>query len=119
MGCPLFSREVMVGRLTAMPGRLASLPARVAAMPKVAELFYQSAAWRAYRQAHKAWTVARQGGVWCCICGAAGRLILDHRVERRDGGEDFPPYDQADWYCTGCHNRKTIEAKAARARGGR
>ena len=107
-----------MGRLTALPSRLSGLPARVKALPKRAEGFYQSAAWKAYRRAHAAWTRARQGGLWCCVCGATGRLILDHRVERKDGGADFPPYEEADWYCTGCHNRKTAEARAKRARGG-
>ena len=91
--------------------------ARVRAMPKVAESFYQSAEWRAYRKRHRDWTRARKGGVWCCTCGAGGRLILDHRVERRDGGADFPPFEEADWYCTGCHNRKTSEAKTQRVGG--
>lgn len=98
---------------------MGGLAARVKALPKAAEGFYLSAEWRAYRAGHKAWTIARQGGLWCCKCGGTNRLILDHRVERRDGGADFPPYDQADWYCTGCHNSKTVAAKAQRARGNR
>ncbi len=108
-----------MGRLTGMAPRIGSLPPRVAAMPKVAESFYNSASWRAYRQQHRDWTIARQGGVWCKVCGSTKRLILDHAIERKDGGEDLPPLEQAHWYCTGCHNRKTAEAKAKRARGGR
>lgn len=107
-----------MGRLKAMPSRLGALPSRVKALPKAAELFYQSAAWKAYRKAHRAWTIARQGGLWCAVCGSTKRLILDHRVERKDGGEDLPPYDECEWLCGGCHNRKTAAAKAARARGG-
>lgn len=106
-------------RLSRLPSKMAAMPGRVRALPKKAESFYQSAAWRAYRAAHKAWTIARQGGVWCCKCGSTRRLILDHRVERRDGGPDFPLNDEADWYCTGCHNAKTAEAKAKRAEGSR
>lgn len=68
-----------------MPGRVPPVGRRVKAMPKRVERFYSSAAWRAYRKAHRAWTVERQGGVWCCKCGGSKRLILDHRVERRDG----------------------------------
>ncbi|WP_047004963.1 hypothetical protein [Aurantiacibacter luteus] len=90
----------------------------MAALPKVAERFYQSKAWLDYRRRHAAWTRARLGGLWCCQCGGTRRLILDHRVERKDGGPDFPPFEQADWYCGGCHNRKTAQARAARARGG-
>ena len=105
-------------RLSRLPRRVSGLGARVKALPKNAESFYTSAPWRAYRKAHRAWTVARKGSVWCCVCGETGRLILDHRRERRDGGADFPPYEEADWFCTGCHNAKTAAAKAARAAGG-
>lgn len=114
---PFAARAAEVTRLKAMPSRLSRLPSRVAAAPKVAEGFYVSAEWKAYRQRHKAWTAERQGGVWCCKCGATRRLILDHAVERRDGGADFPPFEEAHWYCGGCHNAKTAAAKAARARG--
>lgn len=107
-----------MGKLKAMPPRLAGLPPRVAAMPKVAEAFYQSDAWRRYREAHRRWTIQQQGGVWCVVCGSTERLILDHRHERKDGGEDFPPYAEADWHCGPCHNRKTAKARAKRARGG-
>lgn len=86
-------------------------------MPKVAEGFYLTPEWRAYRSAHRAWTAAKQGGVWCCICGGTARLILDHVVERKDGGADFPAYEQAKWYCGGCHNTKTARARAKRASG--
>ncbi|MGL5446561.1 MAG: HNH endonuclease [Rhabdaerophilum sp.] len=107
-----------MGRLRQLPARLGGMAARVKAMPKVAERFYLSAEWRAYRSAHRAWTKARQGGVWCCVCGSVARLILDHRVERKDGGADFPPYEEADWYCGGCHNTKTAKARHQRAGGG-
>ena len=107
-----------VGRLKGLPSRIAALPARVRALPKQAETFYVSAEWRDYRKRHAAWTRVRLGGLWCCVCGSAKRLILDHRVERRDGGADFPAFEEADWYCAGCHNRKTAAAKARRARGG-
>lgn len=109
--------ELVMARLKALPGRLGGLPARVKALPKRAELFYQSAEWKSYRSQHRRWTVAHQGGVWCCKCGSTKRLILDHRVERKDGGADFPPFEEADWYCGGCHNRKTAEARAKRAAG--
>jgi 5-methylcytosine-specific restriction endonuclease McrA len=52
------------------------------------------------------------------VCGGTNRLILDHRVERRDGGADFPPFEEADWFCAGCHNTKTARARALRAGGG-
>jgi len=108
-----------VGKLKQLPARIGGLGARVKSLPKRAESFYTSVEWKAYRKAHRAWTRAKQGGVWCRVCGAVGRLILDHEIERKDGGDDFPPYDQAHWYCTGCHNRKTAEARKARALGKR
>ena len=107
-----------LSRLRQLPGRMGRLPSRVAFRPKVAESFYLSAEWKAYRAAHRAQTKARHGGVWCCVCGGGGRLILDHVIERRDGGPDFPPFDGAKWYCAGCHNTKTARAKAQRVRGG-
>ena len=51
------------------------------------------------------------------MCGAGGKLILDHRVERKDGGADLPGLDELDWYCVGHHNAKTAAAKAARVKG--
>lgn len=92
-------------------------PSRVAVLPKKVESFYQSAEWRAYRAWHRAETVKRQGGVWCAVCGCGGRLILDHVVERRDGGPDLPPYEGAKWYCSGHHNAKTARARLARVSG--
>ena len=107
-----------MARLKAMPGRLGAMPVKVAAAPKRAEGFYQSAEWQQYKRDHREWTKAQQGGVWCCRCGSTHRLILDHTVERKDGGADFPPFAGAKWHCAACHNAKTSEAKAARARGG-
>jgi hypothetical protein len=97
---------------------LARTPRRVPALPKKAESFYVSSEWRAYRAWHRAETKRREGGVWCCVCGVGGRLILDHVIERRDGGPDLPGYDGARWYCTGHHNGKTARAKAARMQRG-
>lgn len=107
-----------MGRLKGLGARLSPMSAKVRAMPKVAESFYTSAEWRAYRAAHRAWTIVKQGGVWCCKCGSTKRLTLDHRKERKDGGADFPPYEEADWYCAGCHGRKTAQERARRAGGG-
>lgn len=84
-------------------------------MPKVAERFYLSAEWKDYRKRHRDWTRAKLGAVWCCICGSTERLILDHVVERKDGGPDFPPFEGAKWYCGACHNTKTARARASRA----
>ena len=106
-----------MGRLKAMPGRLKASPPRLKPLPKVAEGFYSSPEWKAYRADHRARTIAVHGGVWCCVCGAGGRLILDHVVERKDGGPDFPPFDGAKWYCTAHHNAKTAKERAKRSVG--
>jgi len=98
-----------VVRLTSMPRRLASAAPRIRAMPKQTDPFYTSQAWRDLRKAKRA-----QGPAFCCKCGAGGKLILDHRVERKDGGADLPPLDQLDWYCVAHPNAKTAAAKAAR-----
>lgn len=100
-----------------MPGRLGSMPAKLAPGPKVAEGFYQSAEWLRYRRWHREETIRREGGLWCCKCGSTHRLILDHTVERKDGGPDFPPYEGAKWHCARCHNAKTARERAARAGG--
>jgi len=112
------ARTYPVMALKRLPGRMGRAPSRVAALPKKAESFYQSAEWRAYRSAHKAETVRRQGGVWCAVCGSRHKLVLDHVVERRDGGPDFPAHDGAKWYCSGCHNAKTARARMARVVAG-
>lgn len=104
-----------MGRLKSLPGRFGRAPRRVSSLPKTVDRFYQSAEWKDYRKRHRAWTRQTQGGLWCKKCGATGRLILDHIIERKDGGEDFPPFEGAEWLCIGCHNRKTAQAKARRA----
>lgn len=99
-----------------MPGRLQAMPARVTALPKQVDPFYRSADWQALRKAKLA-----QGRARCCVCGigmARGvRMILDHRVERKDGGADNPGLDGLDWFCIAHHNAKTAAAKASRGRG--
>lgn len=104
-----------MGRLRQLGARVGSVAPRVRAMPKLADRFYLSPEWKGYRSWHRAETKRRHGGVWCCICGCAGRLILDHVVERKDGGPDFPPFEGANWYCTAHHNAKTARARATRA----
>lgn len=113
--------------LRSIPPRL-SRPAlsRLKPPPKVAESFYKSERWRALVADIKA-----ERGRRCESCGKTReddgspvRLILDHIIERRDGGAD---YDRSNLQllCTaeggngrdrrgGCHNRKTARAKAKR-----
>lgn len=101
-----------MGRLKASPARLGAMTPKLAAAPKVADRFYQSVDWKRLRAEKKA-----QGPAYCCVCGSTGRLILDHREERKDGGADLPGLGDLDWYCTADHNRKTARARAARAQG--
>lgn len=94
-----------------MPGRLGSMPTKLAPMPKRAESFYQSPEWEATKRAKRA-----QGPAFCRVCGSTKRLILDHIVERKDGGADFD-LSNLEWLCTPHHNAKTARARAARASG--
>lgn len=80
--------------------------------PKRAERFYQSTDWRRLVARLK-----RERGNWCERCGAKGRIIGDHEVERKDGGAELDPRNVT-LLCMGCHARKTAAAKAARAQGG-
>jgi 5-methylcytosine-specific restriction endonuclease McrA len=105
--------------ISRLPSRFGRAPSRVPSLPKKVERFYASAEWKAYRKAHRERTRREQGGVWCVVCGSTERLILDHVVERRDGGPDFPPHEGARWYCGGCHNAKTARARVARVSGDR
>ena len=67
------------------------------------------------RSAFFAKTVKRQRGNVCEKCSRPSlRLIADHIVERKDGGEDFDP-NNIQCLCIGCHNAKTAKARAKRA----
>lgn len=99
-------------RLKAATSRLGPAKPKLAAAPKRADRFYQSTDWKALRAAKRA-----EGPASCCMCGKGGRLILDHRAERKDGGADLPSLAELDWYCVGHHNAKTAAAKAARVHG--
>lgn len=101
-----------MGRLSGMAPRVGGLPARVAAPPKVADNFYGSPEWRALK------AVKRREGYWCARCGAGKDLILDHIVERRDGGADLDP-GNTEWLCRPHHQQKTAKAQKRRAQGNR
>lgn len=87
------------------------MPPKLAAAPKMAEPFYQSREWHATKALKRA-----EGNVWCARCGSTERLILDHIVERKDGGPDFDP-SNLEWLCHAHHQAKTAAARARRARG--
>lgn len=102
-----------MGRLKQLPARLGGMPMRVGFAPKVAESFYLSAPWRALVEQRKRdpdYTAAKARGK------PSERMILDHVVERKDGGADLDPANTK-WLTFTEHQRKTAEAKARRARG--
>jgi len=98
-----------MARLATPKRRLGSVRPRVTAMPKKAERFYQSPEWRALVRRLK-----QERGAFCQKCGAGGRLIGDHIVERKDGGADLDPANVM-LMCWPCHNRKTARERAKRA----
>lgn len=104
-----------MSRLKAMPARVGALPPRVAALPKTADRFYQSPEWRALVAARR-----KDRDYWAAKARAAPgeRLILDHVVERRDGGADLDAAN-TQWLTFSEHQAKTAAARATRARGGR
>ncbi|CAN5336587.1 hypothetical protein BH10PSE12_BH10PSE12_02840 [soil metagenome] len=99
-----------MGRLTNMRPMVGAMPTRVKLAPKIAESFYSSPEWRALKAA------MRRQAYWCARCGSKDRLILDHIVERKDGGADLDP-GNVEWLCFGHHQAKTAEARKRRARG--
>ena len=102
-----------MGRLKALGSRVGSMTAKVRAAPKQAEGFYSSSAWRELvrdRRRDPDYQLARQRAK------PGERLILDHIVERKDGGADLDPAN-TEWLTFSEHQAKTAKARAARARG--
>lgn len=104
-----------MGRLKSMGSRVGLLPPKVALAPKLADPFYHSQEWRALAARAK-----READHRCQRpgCGSSHRLIADHIVERKDGGDDLDR-SNIEVLCQACHQAKTAEARARRARGGR
>lgn len=103
-----------MAKLTSLGSRIGTLPPRLAAAPKVADPFYQSAEWRAKRA-----KLARTRGRKCEEPGCEtpyDRVILDHVVERKDGGADLDE-GNLKWRCFAHHQRKTAKARGMRSRG--
>src|SRR5690606_8776180 len=109
---PRFTQQVLnMGRLKGLPSRLAGLGPRVAPLPKMTESFYLSREWKGLVA-----SIKRKRGYWCERCGSTKRVIGDHIVERKDGGADLDE-SNVELLCAACHNRKTAQARARRARG--
>jgi hypothetical protein len=104
-----------MGRLKALPPRLSRPAPRLTAPAKTADPFYLSSEWRALKERRKLdadYYAARRRAK------PGERLILDHIVERRDGGAELDPAN-TEWLTHSEHNAKTAAVKAKRARGGR
>jgi 5-methylcytosine-specific restriction enzyme A len=78
--------------------------------PKIADTFYHSIEWRKLVSKLK-----KQRGNWCQRCGSKHRVIADHIIERRDGGNELDP-SNIELLCQAHHNQKTAEARKRRAR---
>lgn len=100
-----------MARLVRIGARLGGGVRSLVAVPgKVADPFYHSKAWVQLRERRKqdpdyAAAMAR---------GPGERLVLDHKVERKDGGADLDPANTV-WLTHSEHQAKTAKAKAARA----
>lgn len=102
-----------MARLKALRPRLSTVKPRIAAAPKTADPFYLSSEWRALKARRRLdpdyYAALRRAkpGEW---------VILDHIVERRDGGAELDARN-TQWLTTSEHQAKTAKVKAARARG--
>lgn len=102
-----------MGRLRTFGARLSAMPAKVQAAPKMAEQFYGSPQWRglvADRKLDPDYKLAR------LRAKPGERLILDHKVERKDGGADLDP-ENTEWLTFSEHQKKTAKARQRRAQG--
>lgn len=102
-----------MGRLKALGSRLGRQAPRLRPLPKVSEPFYQSKAWKqlvASRKLDSDWFAAKRRAK------PGERLILDHIVERKDGGDDLDPMN-TQWLTMSEHQAKTAQARGRRARG--
>jgi 5-methylcytosine-specific restriction enzyme A len=102
-----------MGKLSAASSRLKTAGNTLRVPAKKAENFYQSKEWK-----EAAEKCRRRHGHRCVKCNAhrrTGRQIVDHIIERKDGGADFEQ-SNLQLLCLPCHNRKTARAKATRNR---
>jgi 5-methylcytosine-specific restriction enzyme A len=101
-----------MGRLKCMPARLGSAPSRLRPPPKLTDRFYSSPEWAALKARRKLdpdYFEAKRRRKY-----PGERLILDHRIERKDGGLALDPAN-TQWLTMSEHQAKTAKAKAERA----
>jgi 5-methylcytosine-specific restriction endonuclease McrA len=97
-------------RLKTLGPRLKPIDTRTVRPPaKVVESFYSSAEWKTTARA-----IRERDGYKCVKCGSRdGRLYVDHRVERKDGGQDYD-HDNLETLCALCHGAKTTAERVKR-----
>ena len=61
--------------------------------------------WRAWARLRRA--VLERDGYRCVKCGRSGRLEVDHRIRKEDGGGD--ELDNLQALCRECHGAKTVK----------
>lgn len=99
-----------MGKLTNLTPALPTLPPRVKMPPKIADSLYTSPEWRRLVA-----DIKRERGRFCERCGGTHRVLGDHIVEVKDGGAQFDR-SNIELLCQACHNRKTAQQRARRAR---
>ncbi len=98
-----------------MPNQLKAKPLRFAAKVKLHDRFYSSPEWKrlvARRKLDADYFAAKARGK------RGERMILDHVLERKDGGLALDPAN-TQWLTMSEHQAKTAKAKARRAAGSR
>jgi 5-methylcytosine-specific restriction endonuclease McrA len=101
-----------MAKLSTLRPTLGALPGRLAPMKKIVDPFYVSPEWRSLVA-----KIKNERGDRCQDCGSTHRVAGDHVIEIKDGGAKLDP-GNVRLRCAACHNRKTIEARKARQRGG-
>jgi 5-methylcytosine-specific restriction enzyme A len=103
-----------MAKLRTFPPRLRTFGTELKVLPKVKGSPYYDPAWVALRA-----RIVRQRGSSCEDSAhdparpRRGRVIADHIVELKDGGELLDPKNIL-LRCSRCHGRKTMEARARR-----
>lgn len=105
-----------MGRLKVAGSRLERATPRVTQPPKIPDPLYRSPEWIKFRAKVR----AKRGGRRCSVEGCEtpnDRVILNHKVEIRDGGAPFDEANVED-LCFTHHQQWTAAQRRKRARGG-